>query len=318
MGIRVINPGLQTTVQGRPRIGLRHKGVPSGGAADALSLALANRLLDNPLDAPALEVTLSSARFVFEADTDIAITGGTAKIFRNGHDFSAHRTYHMRTGDSLDISSLTKGCRVYLAVRNGTKSSMWLDSPSTYLPAALGGHEGRVLRQDDLILLDIPPHSDTQTPVQSTPTHLRPHIGQSWMLRATLGPDTQLLSRLSQATLFEKPFTVSHRASRMGAELEGQVLKLNSDGRLPSAAVFPGTLQCPPSGKPFLLMADAGTTGGYPRIAQIIRADRHMLGQVRPGDRIQLRRTSAQEAAIILANKTKLLRTWLGDTFELG
>ena len=137
------------------------------------------------------------------------------------------------------------------------------------------------------------------------------------MLRATPGPEANLLSAHAQAEFFKQTFYVSNRASRMGAELEGQPLELISDGRLPSAAVFPGTVQCPPSGLPFLLMADAQTTGGYPRIAQIIRADRHLLGQLRPGDRVQFRRTSPQEAARVLKEKTALFRPWLGDTFQL-
>lgn len=103
----------------------------------------------------------------------------------------------------------------------------------------------------------------------------------------------------------------------MGGALDGAPVAAPGDGRMPSAAVFPGTVQCPPSGVPFLLMADAGTTGGYPRIAQIIRADRHLMGQIRPGDTVRFLKVSPDKAAEVLRDKTALFSDWLGDAFEL-
>ena len=138
------------------------------------------------------------------------------------------------------------------------------------------------------------------------------------MLRATPGPEVELLVERDRADFFKRAFTVSNRASRMGVALEDQTLQLASDGRLPSAAVFPGTVQCTPSGQSFLLLADAQTTGGYPRIAQVIRADRHLLGQLRPGDRLQFEQVSPTQAAQVLEQKTNLFRGWLGNEFNLG
>lgn len=317
MAIEVINPGLQTTIQAGPRTGWRHKGVPASGAADTLSLALANRLVANPPDAPALEVTVSAAKFRFTHKSVVALTGGIAQISVNDQAVRAHETLTLQPNDALNIDAFTKGARIYIAVAGGTKGANWLDSYSTYLPAGLGGHQGRTLQESDLIPIDFLA-SHTEQPIQKTvtPPDLRPHIGHSWMLRAMPGPDAHLISG-GEPEFYNRTYKLSRRASRMGAELDGHILKLNSDGRLPSAAVFPGTVQCPPSGKPFLLMADAQATGGYPRIAHVIRADRHMLGQIRPGDQIQFRRCMPDEAARILKEKTKLLQGWLGDAFQL-
>jgi len=317
MAIKVINPGPQTTIQSSPRTGFRHKGVPASGAADSLSLALANRLVGNDPDAPALEITLAAASFRFEEESVISLTGGEAEIAINDRFVQRHKRLVIHSGDELSIHPLTKGARIYVAVSGGTQSSMWLNSGSTYLPAALGGHKGRALKSNDLISFNFSPHfPEKDTDILNTPIHLRPYVGHSWLLRASPGPEAHLLLD-SEAGFYRRTFQISKRANRMGAELEGNILKLNSDGRLPSAAVFSGTVQCPPSGNPFLLMADAQTTGGYPRIAQVIRADRHMLGQLRPGDRIQFRRTSPQEAARVLKEKTALFRPWLGDAFQL-
>lgn len=334
MSLIVQNPGLQTTIQAGPRTGFRHKGVPACGPADRLSHALANRLVGNPLAAPALEITLSSASFKFEAQCVIAVTGANAEIYKNDDFVLGHEIISVNSGDTITVKPLTSGCRTYLAISGKITCSVWLGSSSTYLPAGLGGHEGRALKAGDRIEFEPASSSIRPNTLPKTPQSLRPYIGHSWMLRATIGPDANLLSSQSQNDLFATPFTLSRRANRMGAELDGKALNMapnippskpegpdNQDSpatHMPSAAVFPGTLQCPPSGKPFLLMVDAGTTGGYPRIAQIIRADRHMLGQLRPGDRIQFRATSPQEAADILRRKTNLFKNWLGDTFELG
>ena len=58
MSLLIITPGVQSTIQARSRNGMRHLGIPSGGAADPLSLALANRLVGNQWDAPAIEAAL--------------------------------------------------------------------------------------------------------------------------------------------------------------------------------------------------------------------------------------------------------------------
>lgn len=321
MALTVLLPGLQTSLQAGPRNGFRHKGVPASGPADMLSHAIANRLVGNTHAAPALEITLTGAKFRFETNCAFALSGGESTLSLGPHRIERHSLHYAKAGDTVTIETITKGARLYLAVSGGFECDAWLGSHSTYLPAALGGYKGRALQVGDKLNISLNKQLKPKIAQATLPQGLRPHFGHSWMLRAAPGVDHDLLMADSQRALFSTPFTVSHRASRMGAELigaEDACLSLRSDGRLPSAAVFPGTLQCPPSGHPFLLMADAQTTGGYPNIAQIIRADRHMLGQLRPGDRVQLKQTTPEDAARILIGKTKLLQTWLGDAFELG
>lgn len=99
----------------------------------------------------------------------------------------------------------------------------------------------------------------------------------------------------------------------MGIALEGALLRRGQSSDMPSAAVFPGTIQLPPSGQPYLLGPDAQTTGGYPRIAQVIRADRHLIGQLGPGSRIQFVETTTERATDIYREKLALLSSWLGQ-----
>jgi allophanate hydrolase subunit 2 len=103
----------------------------------------------------------------------------------------------------------------------------------------------------------------------------------------------------------------------MGLRLEGPVLNVTSDGRMPSAGAFPGTVQCPEDGVPYLLSVDAGTVGGYPRIAQVARVDRHLLGQLRPGDHLRLLLRDPDEAVEALQAKLDYWRDWLPDIDEI-
>jgi allophanate hydrolase len=310
MTIRVLRPGLQTTVQAGPRVGLRHLGVPAAGAADPLSLALANHLVGNPLLAAGLETTLNGVSLRFEDGGFVAITGARAKARLNGERVKQHRTLAVRAGDELEIGPARLGTRNYLALAGGIAVEEVLGSSSTYLPAGFGGLEGRALRSGDVV---------ATAPVREmpemlkTPKEFRPLSSKSWALRACDGAEVDLLSKECRFDLFDTNFSVGFRADRMGLQLEGARLEVASGGRLASAPVFPGTIQCPEDGTPFLLAIDAQTIGGYPRVAQIARVDRHLIGQLRPGDHVRLLWRDADSARHELLAKHDYWGRWLPD-----
>jgi allophanate hydrolase subunit 2 len=144
-----------------------------------------------------------------------------------------------------------------------------------------------------------------------TPKEFRPRAGTSWALRACSGAEVELLSKESRFDLFDTNFAVGSRADRMGLQLESARFDVSSGGRLASAPVFPGTIQCPEDGKPFLLSIDAQTIGGYPRVAQVARADRHLIGQLRPGDHVRLLWRDADSAREELLAKHDYWGEWL-------
>ena len=306
MSLRVIQAGVQTTVQAGPRTGMRHLGVPACGAADPLSLALANHLVGNALIAPALEVTLSDAVFRFESPANFALTGAVAVAKLNGSAVAFHETQSAGAGDTLEIASFELGARVYLAVCGGFIVDEVLASTSTYLPAAFGGYQGRALQKNELLKFDI---VTTAMMKIQTPDEFRIPIGRSWALRACASGETSLLENAD--SVFDSSFVVGMRADRMGIELQGSAVEVNTDGRMPSEPVFPGTIQCPNAEQLFLLSVDAQTTGGYPRVAQVIRADRHLLGQIRPKDRVRLLLRDEQSAVEDLKAKLKYWNNWL-------
>ena len=314
--LRILKPGLQTTLQGAPRLGWRHQGIPSAGPADCVSLALANRLVENAPDQTGVEITFGG----FEAECGeactVAVTGACSEIFISGKSARAHTTLQLKTGDVLDIPPHALGARTYLAIASGFQSDEAFGSTSTYLPARFGGLQGRALAKGDLVR---PAGNGDLNAEHETPEHLRPVFTHHFALRACRARETELLDAPSRDKLFGAPFIAGRQGTRMGLSLTGHTLTLRSDGMMKSTPVFPGTVQCPPSGVPVALLCDAQTTGGYSRIASIARCDRHLLGQIRPGDSIMLLERSADSAAEDHAEKQDMLRRWLGsDTFRLG
>lgn len=308
MSIAVLKPGLQTTLQSRPRIGLRHFGVPASGAADPLSLALANRLVANSWDAAALEVTLLGPTLRMNTDCAFAVTGASFDVTLNKDAIPLHETVFAAAGDVLSVGGSAKGARCYIAFSGGLGATEVLGSSSTYLAGELGGLQGRALRQGDELRL-----SPVHVPGLCTPAEFRMPMSTSWALRACESFETGRLTGESRDRLFETNWTVGRRADRMGLKLDGARLDISSDGRMPSAAVFPGTVQCPENGAPFVLSVDAGTIGGYPRVAQVVRADRHLLGQLKPGDHVRLLHRDTEDATRELCDKHEYWRGWIAD-----
>lgn len=271
-------------------------------------MALANRLVGNELLAPALEITLGGMSLRFRSNTAVALAGAHARATLAGELLPLHCTKQAKVGDELLVGRSELGARTYAAFAGGLLADEILGSSSTYLPAALGGHHGRALAKGDRLMLD---RCERTVEMLATPDEFQPPMTASWALRACDSAETGLLRDRRQ--LFDTNFTVAGRCDRMGIMLEGAQLAVESDGRMASAPVFPGTVQCPEDGRVFMLSVDAQTTGGYARVAQIARADRHLLGQLRPGDHVRLLPRDRESAVADLRAKLDYWRDWLDD-----
>lgn len=315
MNLIIEKPGAESTVQGVRRSGLRHFGMPWAGPADEISHAIANRLVGNPAFAPAIEACLGGLQITFESAVTIALTGAIADAWIDQHVCPFHQTVEVPRGGVLRMSIPRLGVRSYLAIAGGIDVPSVMGSASTYLPSRIGGHHGRRLRAGDRLLVA---RSNTRPAVLRTPEQLRPFLTSRWMMRCTRSVESDWLEPKSLTDLFRHARVVSQRSNRMGLQLNGIPLRI--DPRAPamrSSPVFPGVLQCPPDGMPFALSVDAQTTGGYPRIASVLRGDRHRLGQLRPGDEVKLVEVSPDEATALLVTKRRALRSWIPN-FEFA
>lgn len=305
MSLTVIRPGAQASIQAGPFAGQRHFAIPAAGAADPLSLALANRLVGRPADAAAVEITLGGAALEFDTAMRFAVTGAEAIMTLNGRAIETHRTLSAAANDRLDIGAMPAGCRCYLAVSRPLAIPAMLGRASTLMVAGIGGLEGRPLRAGDSIPT-VP--ETTAADMTETPKDLRPYIGAEHMLRVVAGAEADWAGEVAG-----REWEIGRGSSRMGMQLEGPPIALKRRDSLKSGAVFPGTIQCPPSGLPYLLGVDGQTSGGYPRLAQVIRADRHLIGQLGPGQRVRLQAIDADEARAIYRAKLEAWRDWLPD-----
>ncbi len=300
--------GLQTSVQGAPYRGLRHQAIPASGAADPLSLALANHLVGRPGEALAVEVTLSAARFRADADMDIAVAGAATTVHISARACPAHTCHAVRAGDEIELPMPATGARSYLALSHAIDIPSAFGAGSTCFSGHFGGLGGRALCAGDGI--------ETRAiaavnAAQKTPANRIPRYENAFLLRTTDGPESGWLERPDALSITS--WRASPRMNRMGIALDGGPLSCRTQGNLASSAVFPGTIQCPPGGQPFLLGVDGQTSGGYPRIAQVIRADRHLIGQIRPGASVQFVHVSVSDAQKIYRQKLDFWREYLRD-----
>ncbi|MFM1851195.1 MAG: hypothetical protein RIS54_879 [Verrucomicrobiota bacterium] len=284
MAVKVIKPGMLSTVQDLGRPGLRATGLPPGGAVDAFSLHLANLLVGNAPGVAGLEMTLVGAELEFQTDAIIAATGAPM----GGP--TPWRPHAIKAGERVKFGAATRGCRTYLAVAGGFDVPKVLGGRGTDLRAGLGGLGGRALAKGDV--LPIGAGAKTIVGRWSVDPTIFPQIGEEVVLRTVVGAEAAEIS----GGISRGEFTVSPQSDRMGLRLTGPGLVRRTNAELVSSAVAPGTVQVPPDGAPIVLLADAQTIGGYPRIAHVIRADQPLLAQLRPGDRVRFRNVKLAEA----------------------
>ena len=284
--LTVLQPGLFTTIQDLGRPGYRAAGVPLSGAADAVSLRLANLLVGNREDAAAIEVTLLGPDIRFEAAAVVAVTGGEFPGLPSG------RPLLVSAGDVVRMGHAVCGCRGYLAINGGIRVDRVLGSASTFTAARFGGINGQPLAAGDRVPLG---PSDV---VDATALRHASPVADGLVRPARL----RMIPGEQSADYGEAIWSMTHRTSsrsdRMGVRLEGEPLGggLEGAGSMRSVAVLPGTVQVPPDGQPIVLLADAQTIGGYPVIGHVIAADLPVAAQLRPGDLVCWRQATIEEA----------------------
>ena len=300
--IEVLTPGLQTTVQDLGRAGHRHLGVGAAGALDAYSLRVANRLVGNADGAAALEITLQGPRLRFARATRIALTGADIDAHVDGIAIPGWRPVDLPAGSELVLGPCRRGARACLAVAGGFEVDAILGSASTDLRAGFG----RALVAGDTLDAASVANVDAVA------------IARWW-----IDPDPDLDLRHAQPirvlpghdatapvdALFAQPWRVTSQSNRQGLRLQGDALQLAHPGDRLSEPVAPGTIQLPPDGQPIVLLAEAQTVGGYPRIGHVISADLPRLAQRRLGDSVQFVPVDAAAAhAAACAQRHRLTR----------
>ncbi|EFV42048.1 allophanate hydrolase 2 subunit 2 [Hafnia paralvei ATCC 29927] len=287
--LNIIRAGLQTTVQDQGRNGLRGQGVSLGGALDAPALYAANLLVGNRGTDAGLEVTLGECTVEFTRDGWMALTGAGCDAYLDKQRIWTGWNYPVRAGQRLVLHRPKRGMRSYLAVSGGIDVPKVLGSRSTDLTGGFGGLDGRRLKDGDVLPLG----EVRRVPQKSQ--GIKQLLFNNY-IRVLPGPEYQEFSPEEQAFFWRTPWHLSPQSNRMGYRLNGHALRRSSSREMFAHGLLPGVIQVPHGGQPIVLMADAQTTGGYPRIACVIEADLYHLAQIRLGEPIHFIRCTLAEA----------------------
>ncbi|AGH84641.1 MULTISPECIES: biotin-dependent carboxyltransferase family protein [Ralstonia solanacearum species complex] len=314
--IEIVRAGVLTSVQDLGRTGYRRFGVCMSGALDPLSLYVGNRLVGNRSDAAGIEFTLGHATLRFLADGLVALTGADCLATLDGAPVHAWHAFPVQRGQTLTLRVAQGGVRAYLCVAGGIDVPEMMGSRATDLKAGFGGFEGRPLRDGDRLAAlpadrsHAPDVSGAAIGVKAPRWTFDRMRGELPVMRVLPGPEYDDFLADSQAAFWESEWTLTPNSNRMGFRLQGPELVRRQlcSGDLLSHGVVPGVIQVPPSGQPIVLMADAQTTGGYPKIGTVILADQWRLAQVPLGTRIRFARATLEEAEAARADVSRYLQ----------
>ena len=302
--IQIKTPGLLTTVQDLGREGFGPIGVSPSGAADPISLRLGNRLVANAESAAGLEMTLLGGTFLFLEGAILALTGSDFGATLDGAAVDLGTSVDVRPGGTLRLGPTCSGARCYLCVQGGIVVTPFLGSASTHILTGLGGFEGRSLRKGDV--LHIGPATGSFRKRTIAPQVLK-YLSPRKVLRVTPGPQMDWFSESALRAFYAGTYRVSEQSNRMGLRLEGTRVSQSAGREMITEGISLGAVQVPPGGLPIILFVDQPTTGGYPKIANVISADLHRVGQLRPGDEIQFEQVTLEIARSLLIEQEKLL-----------
>lgn len=294
--VTILNPGIQSTIQDHGRKAFHSFGVPVSGPLDRYAAAQANRLVGNPDSNSLLEFTLIGPEVELDGHGLIVITGGSFPFTVNDKPASANQAIEVKGRTILKIGKANLGCRGYLAISGSWLLDPWLDSCST--SPQFGNHltAQSVMEKGSAFLVEV------LKLTSSSPFRQRIDIGDN-IIRVLAGPEYHALDTDVIVQLFEKEFKISPQSNRMGFRMENPVSGYRDPIELISSGVVPGTIQLMPSGHLIVLMADAQTTGGYPRIAHVIQEDQDKLAQMKPGGLVRFGLISLKEAHALLTKQ---------------
>ncbi len=280
--IEVLAGGLFTTVQAAARVGYRRLGVPAAGALDAPALQAANALTGNEPGEAALECTLGGPRLRFLSAVTFAITGADLGAVLERPSLGAGElalggAVEARPGDVLSFRGRRSGCRAYVAFAGGIDVPRVLGSKSTDGIGGFGGFEGRALRSGDRLRLGRPER-------RGRTAGARPAPAGDVELRVVIGPQADSFGPEALNAFLTERFAMTGASNRSGCRLDGPALRHAGPAEIVTDAMVPGSVQVPPDGHPIVVLADAPTTGGYPKVATVLRDDLHLLAQMPPGE----------------------------------
>ena len=284
--IYIEKAGLQTTIQDLGRFGLRAFGIPISGAMDSNAHQMANKLVGNDINASTLEMTLKGDKIHFLNHAKIAITGSDMSAKLNDNICPIYQIIEVEAGDILSFGFSKTGCRTYLAIQGKMKADFDFNSYSTYLYGKFGGYKGRKIANDDIITIENEINESVNFSIDKNKI---PIYSNSISVKVIPAPEFDWFSKQVIRHFFETKYTVTTDNNRMGMKLSGLSILLEKPRKMISSPTALGTIQVLPNGQLIILLHDGQTTGGYPRIVNVVLEDIGRLAQLKTGDLVQFK-----------------------------
>lgn len=290
MSITVLKPGLQSTIQDLGRYNQSHFGISSSGAADPLSLKIGNLIVGNNESASGIEMTMLGGEFKFNVECLIAISGSEFDVSLDKNIINHQKAINVNKGKILSFGYTKTGARTYLCIKGGIDVENYLSSKSTHILSGVGGLFGRSILKGDILSLGMNGSLSNSIIFDKT---LDMNTSK---IRITKGLQFNFFNKKNCDNFISKSFTVSNSSNRMGIRLCGNKILSNVGCEIITEGVPLGAIQVPGSGDPIISFVEHQTTGGYPKIANVISADIYKVGQLKPGDTFQFDLVSKEEA----------------------
>jgi biotin-dependent carboxylase-like uncharacterized protein len=299
--LKIIHPGLLTTIQDLGRIGYQKYGIPKSGALDNLSLRIGNLLVGNHESAAGLEITLIGPTIKVLKDEFIAITGANLNPCLNQEKIPMWESIFVKKGNEISFKEAICGVRSYLCVAGGIDVPVILNSRSTFIKGKIGGKEGRPLKEGDILKYG---SQSEFIPTEGArcPDDFIPKFCETECVRVIMGPQDYFFDKkVGINTFLSSEYTVTVKNDRMGYRLNGPVIRHAEKKPISilSEGIIPGAIQIPGNGQPIVLLKEQ-TVGGYAKIATVISVDIRKIAQMRAEDKLRFKNISIKKAHKLL------------------
>lgn len=300
MSIKILNPGLFSTVQDLGRVGYQDQGFSTAGAIDTYALRIGYTLIGN--NGPAIEFTIVGPTIQFLTDNTFVLTGGHFEATLNNQVISSQTVIFVKKGDELKIGSVVDGARGYILFGKPLDIQKVANSYSTHTRSKIGGYKGRALKSNDVITWQqnnmYAERIGLSCPVEA--------INQQ-VIHIIEGPQIESFSNEAKQKLVNEGFKISEKSDRMGFRLQGEKIAPIESADIISEPVALGSIQVPNDGNPIILLNDKQTVGGYTKIATVCAADLSLIAQKQPNETVKFEWITVEAATEKLHQKEREL-----------
>jgi allophanate hydrolase len=280
--LRVVAVGPQVTLQDAGRPGLMRFGIPRSGPMDRGAFAMACAAAGG---SAGIEVSRGGLTLeCVSGEAGYAIAGAGFVVERGATRLGSWHRGVIRAGERMVIRPGFWGSWCYVVFAE-VVGAPWMGALATHAPSGLGGGALRV--GDELRVAGAVIGGAIPCPVWARRRHV---------VRVVMGPQERYFGAGERAAFLSGVYRVTDAGDRMGVRLRGPLLRPEGALSIPSEPILRGSVQVAGDGVAAVLMADHGTTGGYPKIATVIGADLDGFAQLRPRDAVVFRSVTPEAA----------------------